>query len=82
MGSVGPTVLRARDAEAWAEAELRWDEPWRTPVTAVAEFGRLASAAALPIDDHRSTAAYRRHGIGVLAARGLSRALARLDGRP
>ena len=41
---------------------------------AVAEFGRLAAAASSPIDDHRSTAAYRRHSIDVLARRLLRRA--------
>ena len=38
------------------------------------EFGRLAAAASRPIDDHRSTAAYRRHAIAVLARRLLRRA--------
>ena len=33
------------------------------------EFGRRAAAEARPIDDHRSTAAYRRHAVAVLAAR-------------
>ena len=38
------------------------------------EFGRLAAAASRPIDDHRSTAEYRRHAIAVLARRLLRRA--------
>jgi CO/xanthine dehydrogenase FAD-binding subunit len=38
------------------------------------EFGRLVASAARPIDDHRSTAAYRRHAIEVLARRLLRRA--------
>jgi CO/xanthine dehydrogenase FAD-binding subunit len=46
------------------------------PADSVAEFGRLAAAATSPIDDHRSTAAYRRHSIAVLAGRLLRRAFA------
>jgi CO/xanthine dehydrogenase FAD-binding subunit len=34
----------------------------------------MVAAAASPIDDHRSTAAYRRHAIGVMAARALREA--------
>jgi CO/xanthine dehydrogenase FAD-binding subunit len=72
LGSVGPRPLRAPAAEAWAADHVDWatgevDDP--------TEFGRLVAAAASPIDDHRSTAAYRRHAIGVLAARGLRRGL-------
>jgi CO/xanthine dehydrogenase FAD-binding subunit len=73
LGAVGPTVLRARAAEAWVAGVLPWsggaldDDP-------AAEFGRRAAAEATPIDDHRSTAAYRRHAVGVLATRLLRRA--------
>lgn len=41
----------------------------------VATFARLCRDAADPITDHRSTAEYRRHAIGVLAARSLTRCL-------
>lgn len=63
LGAVGPTPLRAPEAEAMASSLSR---PTRTDL---AEFARLVSAAARPIDDHRATAAYRRHAAGVLAAR-------------
>jgi CO/xanthine dehydrogenase FAD-binding subunit len=60
LGSVGPTVLRARRAEVFA-AETH------DPV----EFGRLAAEEALPIDDLRASAAYRRRAVEVLARRAL-----------
>ena len=72
LGSVGPTILRAPEAEAFAAAAVPWDEPDR-PLddAAVAEFGELTAAAATPIDDVRGTAAYRRHAVAVLARRTL-----------
>ena len=71
LGSVGPTVLRAARAEAFASA-LPWGEPAQD---ALVEFGRLAAADARPIDDPRATAAYRRHAVRVLAQRMLAWAL-------
>jgi len=75
LGAVGPTVLRARGAEAWVSAAIDWSRPAVTADLA-AEFGRRVAAEARPIDDHRSTAAYRRHAVAVLAGRLLSRGLA------
>jgi CO/xanthine dehydrogenase FAD-binding subunit len=76
MGSVGPTVLRAHDAEAWVAGELDWLTGTVDVVDATcATFARLVADVARPIDDHRSTAAYRRRGIEVLAARALARVL-------
>jgi CO/xanthine dehydrogenase FAD-binding subunit len=73
LGSVGPTVLRAREAEGWVTDRLDWDSG---PVggALAGEFGAYVAAAARPIDDHRSTALYRRHAVGVLASRLLVRA--------
>ena len=73
LGSVGPTIIRCTDAEAFAATVV--DHTTRTASDRDAtEFGRLAAAASRPIDDHRSTAEYRRHAIAVLARRLLRRA--------
>jgi CO/xanthine dehydrogenase FAD-binding subunit len=77
LGSVAPTVVRARDAELYAADVIPWSEPDRPlPDGAAAEFARLAAAAASPIDDVRGTAAYRRHAVRVLTKRALERTLA------
>ena len=68
LGSVGPTIIRAPEAEAFAAGAVDWDAGCGRPTPTLAEFGELAAAAARPIDDHRSTAAYRRHAVEVLAA--------------
>jgi CO/xanthine dehydrogenase FAD-binding subunit len=46
----------------------------RVDAVAADEFGAMVSAAARPIDDHRGTAAYRRHAVGVCARRAILRA--------
>ncbi len=73
LGSVGPTIIRAAEAESFAANAVDWD---RGAISAddARRFGELAAAASRPIDDHRSTAAYRRHAIGVMAARLVARA--------
>jgi CO/xanthine dehydrogenase FAD-binding subunit len=81
LGSVGPTVLRARDAEAFATGALEEAGAWGQPAralddAAVARFAELAAGEARPIDDLRGTGAYRRHAIAVLAGRALRWVLA------
>ncbi|MDQ3714619.1 MAG: FAD binding domain-containing protein [Actinomycetota bacterium] len=77
LGAVGTTILRCPDAENWLAGELDLTAEHLDISDAVAsEFGRRAAAAARPIDDHRSTAAYRGHAVGVLASRLLTRAAA------
>lgn len=76
LGSCGPTILRASEAEAFAQGtfdEAGWDGPSRLSEATCAEFGRLVAAAAQPIDDVRGTAAYRRHVLAVMGARALAR---------
>ena len=70
IGSAGPTPLRAVEAEDFLTGLLRADEP--IDDAARRRFGELVASAARPIDDHRGTAAYRRHALGVLAARALA----------
>jgi len=73
LGSVGPVIIRCPEAEALVAAEGDF-ATGRIRATVVAQFAELARRAARPIDDHRSTAEYRRHAVGVLAARQLRRA--------
>jgi CO/xanthine dehydrogenase FAD-binding subunit len=76
LGSCGPTIIRAAEAERFAAGlfdEAGWDRPHRPNEAAAREFGRLAAGAAKPIDDVRGTAAYRRHVLAVMGARALSR---------
>ncbi len=73
LGSVGPTILRCPEAEAFAAANVDFTSGVASSAV-VTQFAELARAAARPIDDHRSSAAYRRHAVGVLAGRLLRRA--------
>jgi CO/xanthine dehydrogenase FAD-binding subunit len=68
LGSVGPTILRCPDAEAYLAASLDWDA-MRVGEADLARFGELVGEASRPIDDHRSTADYRSHAVTVLAGR-------------
>ncbi len=87
LGSVGPGPIRATTAEAWLAAAIDWDGLARPGGSAsagpagatppdLAHFGRLVAGDARPIDDHRGTAAYRRHAVAVLAERAATQALA------
>jgi CO/xanthine dehydrogenase FAD-binding subunit len=86
LGSVGPTVLRAAEAEAFAMSALSaagaWEDPRATlPDDVIEGFGELVAAAARPIDDARGSAAYRRRGCEVLARRALRWALEDRNGK-
>jgi CO/xanthine dehydrogenase FAD-binding subunit len=75
VGSAGPTPLRASAAEGFAEETLAHDGLWDSreplPVATLTRFGELVGAAAVPIDDVRGSASYRRHALAVLGERSL-----------
>ncbi|MCU1356731.1 MAG: putative xanthine dehydrogenase FAD-binding subunit [Acidimicrobiales bacterium] len=78
LGSVGPVPLAAPEAAVFAADAVDWSAggPVLHEVDAAVRFGELVAAASSPIDDHRSSAAYRRLAIGVLAERCLRTACA------
>ena len=69
LGSVGPTIIRCTESENWINSIglAKVDH------SLAKEFGERVRAESRPIDDHRSTAEYRRHAVGVLATRLLLR---------
>jgi CO/xanthine dehydrogenase FAD-binding subunit len=73
LGSVGPTILRCPTAESHLAAALDWTT-LEVPTAELNRFAELVSQASRPITDHRSTADYRRHAVGVLARRLVQRA--------
>ena len=69
LGSVGPTIIRCSESEAWINSVGLEN----VNQSIAKEFGEHVRTESRPIDDHRSTAEYRRHAVGVLAARLLLR---------
>jgi CO/xanthine dehydrogenase FAD-binding subunit len=74
LGSVGPTIIRCREAETWLKTTHDLSSRETISIDVANEFGRRAASESSPIDDHRSTAQYRRHAISVLASRLLRKA--------
>jgi carbon-monoxide dehydrogenase medium subunit len=70
LGAVAPTAIRVPEAEAALVGS-------RLDAAALARLADAARSSARPIDDKRSTAAYRRQVIGVIARRAAERAVAR-----
>jgi len=74
LGAVGPTIIRCRDAESWLSQQFDFSTTTGIDGAVAEEFGRRVTLESKPIDDHRSTAEYRRHAVGVLAQRLITRA--------
>jgi CO/xanthine dehydrogenase FAD-binding subunit len=72
LGSSSPRPLRARDAEAFVAAELDWERRPPLPEGIAERFGEMVAQVAIPIDDARGTAAYRRRSLKVMAIRTLN----------
>ena len=71
LGAVGPTPLRAIEAEAALAKD--------TSPEGIRRAAELAAAAARPIDDIRASAAYRRAMVAVLTRRGIEAVLTGLE---
>lgn len=76
IGSAGPTILTAPEAEAHVADVFTdhglWESSGALPDGTAKRFGELVGEAARPIDDVRGTARYRRHALSVLGARALA----------
>lgn len=67
LGAVAPTIVRCSDAERFIADRLASGD--RIDGAMISDFAQLAVGSARPIDDHRSTADYRRHAVRVMAKR-------------
>ena len=73
LGSVAPTVFRAREAERFLEGQL-------VLPSLIDVAGRQAAAMCKPINDVRASGAYRRHTAFALTQRLLTQAWERVGG--
>ena len=79
IGSASATPLRARLAEDYLSGVIDWDKKSPINKSVIKNFVELVTASVKPIDDHRSSAAYRRHAVGILAKRALIRTFGEED---
>lgn len=75
LGAVGPTIIRCRDSEAWLAGQTDLKVISQLAPNLLKELGDRVAKEAKPIDDHRSTAAYRKHAVSTLVRRLLLRAI-------
>jgi len=76
LGSVGPVIIRCSAAEEWVRDRIDWDAV-AVSDDVINEFAARCAALSRPIDDHRSTADYRRRAVEVLVRRQMRRAFPR-----
>ena len=74
LGAVGPTIIRCRETEQWLATQIDLKNVSTVAPNLLKEFGDRIANESKPIDDHRSTAAYRRHAVATLSRRLLMRA--------
>ncbi len=76
IGSAGPVILEAPEADEFIESSLEesgaWDARSRIDNSVLQRFGELVAQGARPITDVRGTKAYRQHALAVIAARTLT----------
>lgn len=72
LGAVSPVPLRATRAEEFISEAMDWSS-MTVGEADIERFADLVAESCSPIDDHRGTAAYRRHAVGVMARRALHR---------
>jgi len=73
VGAAGPKTLRPERAEAFLADRAAEPSSFRAA-------GQLAAEASAPISDVRASADYRRHLVGVLVERALTRCVERISG--
>ena len=76
VGSVSPVPFRATAAEEFIAQEFDWETNSALSEEVINKFSELVADSTKPIDDHRGTADYRKHAVGVLAKRALERVCA------
>lgn len=74
LGAVGPTIIRCRETEQWLATQVDLKNISSLSPNLLKVFGDRIANESKPIDDHRSTAAYRRHAVATLSRRLLMRA--------
>jgi CO/xanthine dehydrogenase FAD-binding subunit len=73
LGGVGPTAVRAHEAEAFAEAALNW-KGGSAPHSLATRIGEISAQHCDPPTGLSASSAYRRHAVRVMVRRALEEA--------